>query len=296
MVVNLSNNITMLIRLMTLPVKINEKVYIDIYTSVDSQVADYTIEKDLDADFLAGTRMTTFIQIGNQVSDAPDYEENGVNLGKGLKINNLYWAPVNLGTSDEYKYGKLYQWGRKVGHGYAEEETDLIIEMPLPYEDRKNPDDNTFYKGIANSRWSWINVRDNDYNSPAFDDVTTWNDLSSADWGDKIGNPCPRGWRVPTLAEITDLSQTSSELIESRDVSYYEFQTESEPLKIYLTGYRNGYNPKACSNRNVQGYYWASTPDEVYADVLSLSKTEIYTHTQYSRAYGFPVRCVKNIN
>ena len=62
-------------------------------------------------------------------SDAvmPEYVVNGISRGKGTFIGTCIWAPVNCGytpyfnESDKgYPYGKLYQWGRKDGHGYGD--------------------------------------------------------------------------------------------------------------------------------------------------------------------------------
>ena len=49
-----------------------------------------------------------------------DYvDEYGINHGKGVEIDGVVWAPVNCGYhKSDYRYGKLYQWGRKYGQGY----------------------------------------------------------------------------------------------------------------------------------------------------------------------------------
>ena len=45
--------------------------------------------------------------------------EYGINHGKGVEISGVVWAPVNCGYhKTDFKYGKLYQWGRKYGQGY----------------------------------------------------------------------------------------------------------------------------------------------------------------------------------
>jgi hypothetical protein len=54
------------------------------------------------------------------VANADYIDEYGVNHGKGTAIGMAVWAPVNCGYhKDDYKYGKLYQWGRKYGQGYS---------------------------------------------------------------------------------------------------------------------------------------------------------------------------------
>ena len=53
-------------------------------------------------------------------------DEYGVNHGQGVKIGETVWAPVNCGYhKDNFKYGKLYQWGRKYGQGYSGNIYDL---------------------------------------------------------------------------------------------------------------------------------------------------------------------------
>ena len=49
-----------------------------------------------------------------------DYvDEYGINHGQGIRIGTTVWAPVNCGYhATDYKYGKLYQWGRKYGQWY----------------------------------------------------------------------------------------------------------------------------------------------------------------------------------
>ena len=50
-----------------------------------------------------------------------DYiDEYGINHGQGIEIDGTVWAPVNCGYhATDFKYGKLYQWGRKYGQGYS---------------------------------------------------------------------------------------------------------------------------------------------------------------------------------
>ena len=62
------------------------------------------------------------------VVKATDYSyiENGVYLGEGIKVDNLYWAPVNcgyekaIGDYKGYTLGKLYQFAGG-GYGYSKE-------------------------------------------------------------------------------------------------------------------------------------------------------------------------------
>src|SRR5574344_1203005 len=50
---------------------------------------------------------------------ANDYIYKSFDYGAGTTISSTTWAPVNCGyDATNYKYGKLYQWGRKDGQGY----------------------------------------------------------------------------------------------------------------------------------------------------------------------------------
>ena len=59
------------------------------------------------------------------------YVENGVYLGEGIKVDNLYWAPVNcgyeraIGDYKGYTWGKLYQWSRGGGCGYSYDDASV---------------------------------------------------------------------------------------------------------------------------------------------------------------------------
>ena len=57
--------------------------------------------------------------------DSIDYiDEYGVNHGPGIKVGIHIWSPVNCGYhATDYKYGKLYQWGRLYGQGFGDDAT-----------------------------------------------------------------------------------------------------------------------------------------------------------------------------
>ena len=59
--------------------------------------------------------------VGERLPQEGDYiDEYGINHGPGVKIDGVVWAPVNCGYhATDFKYGKLYQWGRKYGQGYS---------------------------------------------------------------------------------------------------------------------------------------------------------------------------------
>ena len=70
-------------------------------------------------------------QLGGNPPQPGDYvDEYGINHGQGVKIGEVIWAPVNCGYhATDFKYGKLYQWGRKYGQGYDGDATVPEIEQ-----------------------------------------------------------------------------------------------------------------------------------------------------------------------
>jgi uncharacterized protein (TIGR02145 family) len=179
-------------------------------------------------------------------------DEYGENHGQGVKIGETVWAPVNCGYHKEnFKYGKLYQWGRKYGQGY---ETDAILpELSKVYGslDTKQTESysNVFFIGST----SWLGSNE-----------TVWNSGTEEEPVKTDYDPCPKGWRVPTHAELTALSQNhSSFTTHSNDQKGIWFsgpiEYSSDVPQIFLPAageryYEDGYD----SYRNSNGCYWSS--------------------------------------
>lgn len=240
--------------------------------------------------------------------ELPYLDEYGVDHGPGVKIDGLVWSPVNCGYhKDNFKYGKLYQWGRKYGQGYSDNGGNfndailpIISETPLAYG--AEADDNTFYPKSSedgnNGQWM---AKNGDAN--AFVDGISWNDLT--DRGEKIGNPCPEGWRVPTVEELLSLAKNHSGNTEVK---------ENGVKGIYFSGSKSfSMNMEAKIFVAFAGMRWASFGSNPYArenachfwtadgPVNGKSK-KYYKSKGTSSIYGFAsdlgaaaaVRCVHN--
>ena len=82
---------------------------------------------------------------------ANSYVENGVYLGEGIKVDNLYWAPVNcgyekaIGDYKGYTWGKLYQWSRDQGCGFPDDASLGVFKSSFyvgdEWSDNPCPDD-----------------------------------------------------------------------------------------------------------------------------------------------------------
>ena len=112
--------------------------------------------------------------------------------------------------------------------------------------------------------------------------------------------PCPEGWRVPTCAELEELSQNHSEwTINENSQSGYWFSGSlsysSEVAQVFFpaAGYRDYYDGEA-NGRGPYGHYWSSSPRPLYYSYcyLRFESGDAGKHSDPS-AYGYSVRCVQ---
>ena len=260
--------------------------------------------------------------------DPDDYvDEWGINHGKGIVIGGVTWAPVNCGYHEtDYPYGKLYQWGRTAGQGYSADEarypksdaTTPVLKEALDFGEI--PEDNVHYLGDYDINGTqWMNMNGGDY---AFDDHTTWNDLSSLDdfkGNPGIGNPCPDGWRVPTAEEFQSLKNGAATYMDA-STQLWDNGPDGQTGRFFgenhaaatATDYKGclwfpyggsrapSIGSGGCSyNRNNSGEYWTATP---HTDDNGIQGRMFYmwinditdSKYPYARAYGLSVRCVKD--
>jgi len=78
-----------------------------------------------------------------------------------------------------------------------------------------------------------------------------------------VNDPCPAGWRVPTITELKNLSKNKSAVTTVNGLKGYylsgsvAYSSSVPSVFFYATGRRNEGN--VMENRNVRGYYWSST-------------------------------------
>ncbi len=223
------------------------------------------------------------VTVISTVPSESDYvDEYGINHGAGVVINGVVWAPVNCGYHEtDYKWGKLYQWGRKFGQGYDGPATIEEGGVCVVTGNHKSNAD-VFYTGF-----DWVDVQDD----------KLWNLGSESDPMKTEYDPCPEGWRVPTHKELNVLSQNRSSWISENGLSGCWFSgassyTETVP-QVFLpaAGQRN--NEGNADFRGDYGKYWSSQINGFYADKLSFSSGT--TNMSFrNRAYGYSVRCVQD--
>ena len=231
-------------------------------------------------------------------------DQDNVDHGYGILIGNTVWAPVNCGYHvTDYPYGKLYQWGRIYGQGYDGDATYpsgnkqiIKTESGVSLITSIQPaDEGIFYLGFGTDEETphdWTSEPNN----------TLWNSgKEDTPQRNKVYDPCPSGWRVPTKQELSDLGPyysgwTTNEAGQN-GFWFYGKRTASETTpKIFLpaAGYRNG-RDGSCGER-AYGYYWssygASNGSSYCLHFSSYEPGYLYgSHTE--RSNGYSVRCVQ---
>lgn len=250
------------------------------------------------------------VTIGSSEEENPeittgDYvDEYGKNRGPGVKIGETVWAPVNCGYHEtDFRYGKLYQWGRKYGQGYDGfiygENTNVAAgtysdaTLPTLTEGGVSESDGN-HKNNANVFYIGLN----DWVDPRNDKL--WNSGTEENPVKTEYDPCPDGWRVPTYAELKELCKNhSSWTTEDSQNGYWlsgaSSYSESISQVFFPAGGRRDFDGKT-HTRGGNGRYWSSRPyEEPYEDrayYLQISNGSAKMK-DYRRAAGYSVRCVQ---
>ena len=214
-------------------------------------------------------------------------DEYGIDHGNGVKVGETIWAPVNCGYHyTQYKYGKLYQWGRRYGQGYGGNSPQYKSGPVSLSAGQSETNSNVFYTGSSN--WCSTFYRE------------LWNSGTESEPVKTENDPCPEGWRIPTYAEFNKLKQTSSNWtinsdgVEGRNFAGADPDTQ-ESVKVFFpaSGYRS-YNGNSVSSQGSSAYYWTSRPNGTKIYTFKINEQAPGFYNDDYPAYGQPVRCVKD--
>ncbi len=214
-----------------------------------------------------------------------DTNTYGTILAEGGKC----WLDRNLGATqvataynDHLAYGSMYQWGRgSDGHqliSYTSSTTGAsVYGSTSTLSSVPNPPRNRF---IVNSvgPWDWRTSLDD----------TLWQGV------DAINNPCPTGFRVPTITEWqTWLTAANLTTASCGGTSSCHPAAYNSLLKLTTAGHRNRSNA-TLSNLGYYSNYWSSSVSGSDGAKIGFYPNAVYPASSSQRGYGFAVRCIKD--
>ena len=284
------------------PVLFNYGFIVVVY---DSDNEHYEVEADK-----TNTVLRSSLLVMPEITLLPkgDYvDEYGISHGRGVKIGETVWAPVNCGYhATDYKYGKLYQWGRRYGQGYSGFLYDINGNELGEYSDATTP---TIEEGGVSAVTGNHKSKENVFYIGSSEYSNHWVDSHEDKlWSSKPVkteyDPCPAGWRVPTSEELEELCLNySSWTIENNQPGYWfsgaSSYTETVP-QVFFPAAGARYNGDGYAfGRGTHGYYWSSSLH--YSSPYFGTAYCLYLHNDYTvvddssggRADGYSVRCVK---
>lgn len=283
------------------------------FTVIICDITGKTIEKRTENNLSVGrSKILNMPEIEFVVSSRNDdyVDEYGENHGPGIEIDNIVWAPVNCGykaadaQSKGYPYGKLYQWGRKYGHGYSYVYDDSCVsgtyKGPVSLHIGESENYKELFITATYDPFDWLDKQ----NDKLWNNGTEKNPLKTE------YDPCPDGWRVPTASELKSLTKNKSAWITTEDgIEGYCFSGSSpyspDVPHVFLptSGYISYQNGKSDA-RNKNANYWSSsvtvlgdsqTADyKSYSQCLFTGSNYVSVLEEYYRAYGCSVRCVRD--
>jgi len=182
--------------------------------------------------------------------------------GKIWMDSNLGASQVATSSTDIASYGDLYQWGRATdGHQIRTSGTTSTLSST-------NAPGHSNFITYSNSPYDWRSPQN----------TNLWQGVNG------VNNPCPTGFRIPTGIEWEE------------EIASWSSQTAAgayaSPLKLPAAGSRYGGNG-SLSGAGIYGYYWSSTVVGTNSDALGFGST-FADVSNYYRAYGFSVRCIKD--
>lgn len=209
----------------------------------------------------------------------------------------------NLGASTNSYSGStglLYQWGRKDPFPGAAQlipgaspETvygTQIIASPVDQGTlvacTQNP--SVFYtSNFSSSDAISSGYLSKSYGLNRWQILSTTNKVNMINKSKTLYDPCPKGWRVATLQTWENLTDSHFSWYYDSRIFYYPAGTNYFPA----TGFRDPTGKLVAVATD--GYYWTSSANNLYANVMFFTSSRLETNTHGYKAAGMPVRCIK---
>jgi uncharacterized protein (TIGR02145 family) len=202
---------------------------------------------------------------------------NGI-TGKTWMDRNLGALQASTNLIDSAAFGDLYQWGRR-SDGHQCRNSEVTSALSLTHQPAHAKFILTGSTVATGAPFDWLaNSNDN-----------LWQGVNG------INNPCPKGYRIPTAAELEEerLSWVQAPIMSSNT----SLGAMASPLKFPGAGVRSLTAPGQIYSLGTYGAYWSSTIEkanlgfESYYLLFNGVKAEVFFNW---RATGQSVRCIKD--
>ncbi|MFZ1706128.1 MAG: FISUMP domain-containing protein [Saprospiraceae bacterium] len=188
-------------------------------------------------------------------------------------VTGKVWLDRNLGatqvansSTDALGFGDLYQWGRGADGHQVRSSGNSISQAT------------DWFSGSGAWKGLFITIMTSPFNWLSTGDTYMWSGTAAEN------NPCPSGFRIPTIAEWEQERRT---WLSSNETGAY-----TSLLKLPMAGGRNNGNG-SIGSVNLVGYYWSSTVSNNMSRAIYFGSGEAGM-TSGNRALGFSVRCIKD--
>jgi uncharacterized protein (TIGR02145 family) len=174
---------------------------------------------------------------------------------KGVEINGVVWAPRNVGAPGTF------------------------IDKP--------EDAGMFYQWNRRTGWSSTNPMVNSSSGVAWD-----TSISTATTWERMNDPCPNGWRIPTRAELNSLMGSENKWTDRNNVNGRLFGTAPNRIFLPAAGARSSLDGRLGSV-NAWGFYWSRDgffPADAAWCLTSSLGSIAFGH--WRKAEGISIRCV----
>jgi len=184
--------------------------------------------------------------------------------GKIWLDRNIGAKRVCISLDDKDCYGDYFQWGRDAdGHEKQNSKKTSNISSS------SQPNHSKFITSNYNSKYNWMESKNSNL----------WQGKNAKN------NPCPKGFRVPTIDEL--LVETIKHGLTNSQKLYESF------LRLPVAGNRKD-TDGSLRYQNVDGYVWSSSKNGNYPYNLGFDGKYVNKYSNYSTAYGFSIRCLKD--
>ena len=210
--------------------------------------------------------LTSLYPTGSVFCNGPTAIVDVINptTGKTWMDRNLGALQIATNINNAVAYGDLYQWGRRSDGHQCRNSATTTTRYSVDY-----PNGNFVYNAYFTQDWL------------ATPNVNLWQGVNG------VNNPCPLGYRLPTVAEFNTERGT------------WGVNTDAfvSPLKFTNAGARWGDAINTSENGlggvGVYGSYWSSTINGTESMHLSFQGSLDNVNMQV-RGTGMSVRCIKN--